>query len=113
MIRSSRILIFMLLPLFVEVSLASERFYLSAAEWARPRSGQMVVSIPAIKDAVTQLSHDVSSMLTIYYPGGDLGAYWGEELRGWLIALGVASSRIEMVPGSGEADMIALEVIEY
>lgn len=92
--------------------MATERWYLSSTEWSRPRSGAMVMSLPPVQAAVAQLRTSDTGVLTIFFPGGDMGSYWAEELRGWLISLGIASSRIHMVPGSGEADMIGLAVLD-
>ena len=37
---------------------------------------------------------------------------WAEELRSWLVALGVDSSRIEMQPGTASPDAIELSLGE-
>ncbi len=107
-----RTFIILLAMMSVAESRAAERLYLSGAEWSKPRSGSMVIALPAVNHAVRELIGRPTAVLTLYYPGGDVGAYWAEELRGWLIALGISSDRIDMVPGSGEADMIAIEVVE-
>lgn len=49
--------------------------------------------------------------ILIAYPGGEDGVIWAGELRAWLIALGVASSHIELQPGTRREDIIELTVI--
>ena len=53
-----------------------------------------------------------TSVLVINHPGGDQGIWWAEELKGWLITLGMNSSRIELMPGSDRADMIYLSFVD-
>ncbi|HID49327.1 MAG TPA: hypothetical protein EYP40_06925 [Chromatiales bacterium] len=49
--------------------------------------------------------------LLLRYPGGDAGTLWMNELRSWLVSLGVPSHRIETVPGSPDTGIIELEVL--
>jgi hypothetical protein len=44
----------------------------------------------------------------IRYPGGDAGNAWAEAVRDWLVALGVASKRIVLEPGSSSPDALTL-----
>ncbi len=91
---------------------AEESWSVSAAEWAQPRSGEMVVNLPGVRAAMRTVTQSADNRLAIHHPGGDQGIWWAEELRGWLITLGVSSHRIELVPGGGEADMMYLSIIE-
>jgi len=91
---------------------ADEGWRVSASEWAQPRSGEMVARLPGIRAAMRGVIESPSSRLAIHHPGGDQGIWWAEELKGWLITLGMSSSRIELVPGSGGTDMMYLSLIE-
>ena len=97
--------------LFSTGASAEERWGVSATEWAQPRSGEMVSTLPGIRAALTAVSQIPSSRVAIHHPGGDQGIWWAEELKGWLITLGLDSNRVELVPGSGEADMMYLLLI--
>jgi len=92
---------------------AAERWFVTAAEWAQPRDGEALVSHPRISAAVERLLSAPGSSLELHYPGGDDGLLWASELRGWLIALGVESSRVELVPGGERVDRISLRVVEH
>lgn len=100
-------LLLMLSPAFQAFG---ETWEISASEWARPRHGDWLVSQPALAAAIEQLQHSPNSHLEIRYPGGDEGVLWAEELQAWMVALGVASDRIERVPGSGAADRVQIRV---
>jgi len=91
-------------------AVAGETWQLPAAEWAQPRHGEWLVRQPALAAAVNALQQQPEAHLLIRYPGGDEGVLWADELQAWLVALGVASRRIEQIPGSGAADRIELEV---
>lgn len=85
---------------------------ISAQEWAQPRHGDWLVTQPALAGAIAELQQDPQSRLQVRYPGGDEGVLWAEELQSWLVALGVASSRIELAPGSSKADLIELNILQ-
>lgn len=94
-------------------SWAAGQWHVSAADWAQPRNGEALVRHPGLAAAVDRLLRAPGSSLELHYAGGDDGLLWASELRGWLIALGVESSRIELVPGGGRRDRIQLRVIEH
>jgi hypothetical protein len=83
---------------------------ISAEEWARPRDGESLTHLEPLAAAVRDLMAADGSRLLIRYPGGEEGVLWAQELRAWLVALGVASSRIETSPGSARADAVDLWV---
>lgn len=83
---------------------------ITAAEWAQPRSGEALLRHPALRQAVTQLQASGTALLEIRYPGGDSGSLWARELQAWLVALGVESARIRLVPGSVAADQLQLRI---
>jgi len=91
----------------------AEQWYISAAEWAQPRNGEALVRHGGLAAAVDHLLSKPGSSMELHYAGGDDGLLWASELRGWLIALGVESRRIELVPGSGKTDRIQLQVVEH
>lgn len=84
---------------------------LRANEWSVPKKAATLLVMPAIQKSMEKLQKNVNSTLKIKYPGGDEGTLWVNELRSWLIALGLSSNRIELVPGSAISTTIELEVI--
>ncbi len=84
---------------------------LHANEWSVPKKAATLLVMPAIQKSMEKLQKNVNNTLKIKYPGGDEGTLWVNELRSWLIALGLTSNRIELVPGSTISTTIELEVI--
>ena len=79
-------------------------FTLSADEWARPRSGDVIPELAPVRAAVSYWGRGTDSVMVIRYPGEDSGELWAAELRDWLISLGVPSDYIQLMPGAQEAD---------
>ena len=86
--------------------------YLARADWPRVRSAESVIALPALKRTVMRFDEQENAGIVIRYPGGDLGNAWAFEVRDWLISLGVASRHIVLEPGSGAADVLAIEVVD-
>lgn len=84
---------------------------LHANEWSVPKQASTVLAMPAIHKSMKKMQINVNSLLKIKYPGGDEGTLWVNELRSWLIALGLSSKQIELVPGSAISTTIELEVV--
>jgi hypothetical protein len=92
--------------------IGGKTYTLDAALWARPRSGQSVVALPPVRDAVRQLLNQPGSQLAIRYPGGEEGSLWAEEIRDWLVALGLEPQLLIMQPGLAHDDRIELQVVQ-
>lgn len=89
---------------------SEESWQITALEWAQPRHGEWLVRQPALSAAIGKMQQQPQARLQIRHPGGDEGVLWAEELQAWLIALGLASNRIERVPGNSEANTISLVI---
>lgn len=88
---------------------------LTAHDWARPRSGDSLVQMPAltstVRDYLAQRNQG-ERRIVIRHPSGEEGVLWAEELRGWLVALGVPSTDISVDAGSAREDAIELAVVD-
>ena len=82
----------------------------TAEQWARPRSGEAVTQLPELVRLVEALDRNPSQRLVVRHASGDDGTLWAEELRSWLVALGVPSVNIELAPGALETDRLLLEL---
>jgi branched-subunit amino acid transport protein len=108
-IRSSIFAMLLFLPLAV---LAEPRvFLLELEEWSRPRSGQFVASLPAVRDAVAVWESNQNAQIQIRYPVGESGNLWAQELSDWLIALGIEAGSIDIVTGSIPQDRVEIALL--
>ena len=85
-------------------------FTLSADEWARPRTGDVIPEFEAIRAAVDYWDKGINFALLIRYPGEDSGEIWASELHDWFITLGIPSDYILLASGSQDANEITLVV---
>ncbi len=106
-----RSLLLLLLPLSAAHAEGGS-WTLTAADWAQPRTGEMILQQPALQEAMKAYRAEPGSHLQLRYPGGDEGSLWVNELKAWLVAMGLASSKIESLPGSGRADAIDIVVMQ-
>ncbi len=83
----------------------------TSSEWARPRDGAGITRLPGLQQVLRALLGWRDGRIVVRYPGGEEGILWAEELRSWLVALGIASSQIELVPGAKRADAIELSPV--
>ena len=83
----------------------------TSSEWARPRNGEGITRLPGLQQVMQELLRWRDGRIVVRYPGGEEGILWAEELRSWLVALGIASSQIDLVPGAKRADTIELSPI--
>ncbi len=76
-----------------------------------PRSVAYLLRYPPLAQAVAQLRIHPDAYFLIHYPGGDEGMLWLNELQSWLVALGVSSEKMELIPGSSKQSVIEIEVV--
>lgn len=87
---------------------AADSVQISADEWATPRSGERIVSMPGLAPLIHDYLQQTDARLVMSHPGGEQGSLWAEELRAWLVALGIDSEHVVLEPGSARADVITL-----
>lgn len=84
---------------------------LHAEQWELARNGERLLGIAGIAEVVTEWSSDIRQKIELQYPGGEEGELWVSQLTDWLVALGIPSTSLVAVPGSGKGDIIRLRVI--
>ena len=77
----------------------------SAAQWTTPRSGETVATLPGLLAVMQQVVQHSDQNVVLHYPESENGEKWVAEVRDWLVSLGLASNRIQSIPGS-VGDMI-------
>ncbi|OGI37237.1 MAG: hypothetical protein A2V91_06980 [Candidatus Muproteobacteria bacterium RBG_16_64_10] len=82
----------------------------SAEQWARPRSAATIARLPELPGFIAAFDREPGARVIVRYAGGDEGSLWAEELRSWLVALGIPSAHIELRPDLPQADKLLLEL---
>jgi hypothetical protein len=74
----------------------AESFVLTPDEWSRPRSGESIVQQPVLSALRQAFEREADSVIVIAHATGEAGQLWAEEVRAWLVALGISSARIRL-----------------
>lgn len=77
--------------------------------WFTPRSAQSVLQQPDIRAAVTDFLQQPGSVLRLHHAPGDESALQADELRYWLMALGLDGKRIQLQADLSPNQPIQLE----
>lgn len=84
--------------LFAATPAMAQSFAVPAEFWMAPRSGEAVRAEPAVRRAVeTYLALPNKRSIGIRHQRRDESIAQAEELRGWLIALGIDADRIVLL----------------
>lgn len=84
---------------------------LRAEQWELSRNGERLLGIDGMAEVVEKWSSENHQKIELQYPGGEEGELWVHQLMDWLVALGIPSGNLVAVPGSGQGDVIRLQVI--
>ncbi len=103
-----RCLPFILLLLTAPAAAAEHQWIVTADAWYLPRDGARVASMPPVEKAVHAWLKAPKGRLVIRYPGGEEGILWSEELRDWLVSLGIPSEHIETASGLDRNDAVII-----
>lgn len=88
---------------------SAETVRLTVDQWSRPRAGTMIVRLPELNRAVERFERQPNGILLIRHDPADEGVLWAAELRSWLVALGIPSSRIRLRPQGDMPGQILIE----
>ncbi len=88
---------------------SSDRVQLTRELWARPRSGFYVAQLEVLNPLIHRFNAQADGGIVIRYARGDEGTLWAAELRAWLVALGIPSTRIRLVSAAQADDVLILE----
>ena len=95
---------------------AAERISIPAQLWLDARSGESIAANPVIAGAVRRMIDRPQATLAIYHTRDDESLVRAEELRGWLISLGVDASRLSLSETRAIANaadrILTIEVID-
>ena len=81
-------------------------------QWPEYVIGANVIALPQIHKILSLYEEDEETRIEIRYPGGDAGRLWAESVAGWLTAYGAPGKYLDLFPGSGGADRLAIVFID-
>jgi hypothetical protein len=96
---------------FSVIAAAPVETQLLAEQWELSRNGERLLKNDGLAAIVGAWSNDTRHQIELQYPGGEEGELWVYQLMDWLVALGIPSTNLVAVPGSGEEGLIRLRVI--
>jgi len=98
--------------LFVLGSLsgAAETLSLPVRDWTTPLRAETVVQYRPLADFLQAFDRHPGKRLLIRHAGGDTETVRAEALREALVALGLPSARIRLVPAAAPAGELFLEI---
>ena len=89
----------------------AQTFTVPGEFWQAPRSGQTVRAEPQLQRAFAAYLKTERTRLRLHHQKRDESIAQAEELRGWLIALGVEAERIEMADDN-PLNTLQLEIMD-
>ena len=103
--------VILLLTVFADTALSSEKSTkIYASNWGNPQTSKEILAMRPPASIRRKLTRNPETTLHVLYPGDDKGIEWANDLRGWLISLGLKSERIIMSPDSYREDIIELKL---
>lgn len=83
---------------------------LPAAEFDPPSTSRLLANVP-LRAFVTGVGETDGRVLRIRHGGGEIPARRAERVRDALVALGLPSARLELMPAAAGTDEIILEIV--
>jgi hypothetical protein len=99
------------LLLMLPLPLRAESVTISAERWATPRSGETVAAWSELRELMAAFDRKPGSQLVIRYAPGENGSLWAEELRSWLVSLGIPSSRVSLKHDLQRRDIVRVDTM--
>ena len=97
--------------LLLPLPLRAQSVTINAERWATPRSGEAVAAWSELRELMSAFDRKPDSQLVIRYAPGENGSLWAEELRSWLVSLGIPSSRISLRNNLQRRDIVRVDTV--
>lgn len=89
---------------------AAETLTLAAADWPQPRRAEILSAHRPLSDFLLAFDQRNAKVLRIRHAGGETDSRFAEQLRDALVAFGVPSARIHLVPAAADSEQLILEL---
>lgn len=104
------LLCLVLMPVYADEDDAGFSREVSSGLWASPRNATAIAAEPAIAAAVEAWHAQPRRVIVVRHAPGETGLLRAEELRDWLVALGVPSQAIDVRAGEDVGERLRLRV---
>lgn len=91
---------------------AVEPLSLPAHDWVRPPQAEAVARNRPLAEMVRRVDRQSGGVLLVRHAGGETDSRRAEVLRDTLVALGLPSARIRLVPAAAPRDELIIEISE-
>ena len=82
------------------------------AEWQQHAGQGRLLELAPVRELLSRFEESDGNRVTIRHPGGDAGTAWAVQLRDRLVAWGIPSDYVEMIPGSGGLDILHVSLVD-
>lgn len=99
-----------LMPVHADEDAAGFSRKVNSTLWSSPRNAAAIAAEPAIAAAVEAWHAQPRRVIVVRHAPGETGLLRAEELRDWLVALGVPSQAVDVRAGEDVGDRLQLRV---
>ncbi|MEF8792260.1 hypothetical protein [Thiohalorhabdus sp.] len=101
-----------LLLVAVPAQAAVSKEEVAASEWKAPASVEEAAARPALHRTLAAYLRKPGRWVRLAHAGGAAGSAWAQDMRSWLITLGIPADRIQIDPGLTDSGRLTLAVHE-
>lgn len=82
----------------------------AAGDWKAPATVEEAAARPALNRTLSAYLAEPGRWVRLAHAGGAEGSAWAQDMRAWLITLGIPANRIRIDPGMTEPARLSLTV---
>lgn len=82
----------------------------AAGKWEAPTTVEEAAARPALNRTLSAYLNESGRWVRLAHAGGAEGSAWAQDMRAWLITLGIPVNRIQIDPGMTEPGRLSLTV---
>ena len=85
---------------------------LELSVWQRHAAEGRLLELDSVRQLLRRFQEREGFAVIVRHPGGDLGSAWAAHFRDRLVAYGIPSAYIELLPGSGALDILHVSLAD-
>jgi hypothetical protein len=101
------------LLLILSFPLSAQTLLLTEEQWPAPRRARTLVQQPGFGELMAALERQPQGALVVRHGNGETALQRAEELRSWLVALGLPAARVVLERDAGLNGPLAIEARSY